>query len=112
VFPQLIGLGHSQRASIYGLDGRDEAVAFLSHPVLGPRLVKCTELAILHGDQGAENLFGQPDDMKFQSSITLFSRVKGADPVFQSALSQFFDGTGCTRTLEMLRIAFIASLDE
>ena len=38
VFPQLRGLGRSATAIHYGIRSRDEAVAYLEHDVLGPRL--------------------------------------------------------------------------
>ncbi len=38
IFPQLAGLGHSPMAQRYALRSRDEAVAYLGHAVLGPRL--------------------------------------------------------------------------
>ena len=44
VFPQLAGLGFSQRAQFYGIASLDEARAYLAHPVLGRRLVECTGL--------------------------------------------------------------------
>lgn len=112
VFPQIAGLGLSQKSMFYAISDRAEAAAYLAHPVLGPRLAECTALANLHAKAGAEALFGQPDDLKFQSSMSLFSRVKTADPIFRHALDVFFGGVGDQNTLEILRIAFIASLDE
>ena len=44
VFPQIAGLGLSAISREFSLSGRDEAVAYLEHPLLGPRLVECTEL--------------------------------------------------------------------
>src|SRR5690349_3245208 len=44
VFPQLRGLGRSAMAQHYGIGSLAEARAYLAHPVLGPRLVECTEL--------------------------------------------------------------------
>jgi len=38
IFPQVAGLGHSAMARRYALASRDEAVAYLAHPILGPRL--------------------------------------------------------------------------
>ena len=38
IFPQLQGLGHSAMATAFGISSRQEAVAYLDHPVLGPRL--------------------------------------------------------------------------
>jgi len=111
IFPQIAGLGRSQKSMFYAMSDRAEAAAYLAHPVLGPRLAECTQLAIAHAAKGAQSLFGQPDDLKFQSSISLFSRVKGADPVFHRAIDAFFGGVADTNTLEILRLAFIASLD-
>jgi uncharacterized protein (DUF1810 family) len=42
VFPQLRGLGHSSTAQFYGITSLAEARAYLAHPVLGPRLTRCT----------------------------------------------------------------------
>jgi len=36
-FPQLKELGHSQIAKRYGIASLPEAIAYLNHPVLGPR---------------------------------------------------------------------------
>lgn len=111
IFPQLVGLGHSQRSAFFGISDRAEATAYLDHPVLEARLVECTKAAMQHADKGAETVFGQPDDLKFQSSMSLFSRVKGSNPIFRDALDVFFGGVGDIRTLEILRIEFIKSLD-
>ncbi len=47
VFPQVKGLGTSEMARYFGLDGLAEATAYLEHPVLGPRLRECT--AVVNG---------------------------------------------------------------
>ncbi len=114
IFPQLVGLGHSANSAFYGIDGKAEAAAYMAHPVLGPRLVECTRLVMARARdwQEVQAIFGEPDDLKFQSSITLFSRARPSDPVFSEALAQIYGGVGCQRTLEMLRIAFFESLSD
>ena len=42
VFPQLRGLGNSWNSEFYGIDGVEEAVAYLTHPVLRRRLLQAT----------------------------------------------------------------------
>jgi len=42
VFPQLRGLGRSPLAVRYGLEGVDEALAYVRDPVLGQRLAVAT----------------------------------------------------------------------
>ena len=112
IFPQIEGLGHSQTSAFYAISGKAEAKAYLAHPVLGPRLVECTKAALAHASKGAPALFGHPDDLKFQSSLSLFSRAKPCDPIFEDALNAFFGGVACQPTLETLRIAFYESLSE
>ncbi len=110
VFPQIAGLGYSQTSAFYAIAGKTEAAAYLAHPILGPRLVECTKATLQHATKGASALFGSPDDLKFQSSISLFSRAKPCNPVFEDALNAFFGGVACQPTLKTLRIAFYESL--
>lgn len=42
IFPQLKGLGMSYNANYYGIDSKEEAAAYLVHPVLGKRLREIT----------------------------------------------------------------------
>ena len=46
VFPQLRGLGSSPMSRFYGIGTLDEARAYLSHPLLGDRLVVCTRTVL------------------------------------------------------------------
>ena len=104
VFPQLRGLGRSSTAELYGISSLAEAWAYLSHPVLGPRLMQCTEAVLAVEGRSLREIFGSPDDVKFCSSMTLFSRVQGADKsVFRGALDRFCAGREDERTLELLR---------
>jgi len=114
IFPQLVGLGQSTNAIYYGLEGKAEAAAYMAHPVLGPRLVACTRAVMENAADwhGVEAIFGRPDDLKFQSSITLFSRARPTHPVFGEALEAIYGGVGCQLTLERMRIAFVESLSD
>jgi len=112
IFPQLEGLEFSQTSEFYTLRDRDEAAAYLNHPVLGARLIQCTKLAIHHAVSGSGALFDSEQDQMFHASMTLFSRVKDSSAVFESALFAFYGGTADPRTLKMLRLAFVATLDD
>jgi uncharacterized protein (DUF1810 family) len=101
VFPQLAGLGHSAMAQRFAISSREEAVAYLAHPVLGCRLRECTALVNAVEGQTILDILGSPDDLKFRSSMTLF-HASGSDPEFSAALSKFFDGKPDPRTLELL----------
>ncbi|SET08415.1 DUF1810 domain-containing protein [Pseudomonas graminis] len=102
VFPQLAGLGHSDMARRYGISGRDEAIAYVQHPVLGERLARCCEALLEWKDRSAMQVMGSPDDMKLRSSMTLFAAVAPDTPIFQQVLDAFFDGKPDAVTLSKL----------
>src|ERR1700743_1031304 len=90
VFPQLGGLGHRAMSRRYGIASLAEASAFLAHPVLGARLRECTKLVLARNDRTLAEIFGNPDDMKFCSSMTLFSHAMPDEPLFRDALEKCF----------------------
>lgn len=102
IFPQLKGLGHSAMAQEYGIASREEAEAYLQHPVLGPRLKQCTELVNAVEGQSIEAILGYPDDLKFRSSITLFATVAPEEAVFKEALGKYFSGEPDQLTVQRL----------
>jgi uncharacterized protein (DUF1810 family) len=77
IFPQAAGLGRSAMSERYAIRSRDEARAYLAHPVLGARLQECTALVEGAVAKGAtlEGIFGGLDAMKFRSSMELFRGV-------------------------------------
>jgi uncharacterized protein (DUF1810 family) len=90
VFPQVQGLGRSPMAQKFGIASLAEARAYLDHPILGPRLRECTQLVVNVEGRTALEIFGRPDDMKFRSSMTLFSLAAPEDALFKSALTKYF----------------------
>lgn len=102
VFPQLAGLGHSAMARQYAVGSLAEAQAYLKHPVLGPRLVECTELVNKVVDRSAHEIFGSPDDLKFRSSMTLFAAARPGASVFRGALDKYFEAVPDLLTIESL----------
>ena len=92
VFPQVSGLGTSTMAQRYAIRSRDEAAAYLAHPVLGPRLQQITAALLGHTDRSAREIMGTPDDLKLRSSLTLFAEVSPPGSDFQRALAQYFEG--------------------
>ena len=102
-FPQLRGLGQSEMAHRYGIASLDEARAYLAHPVLGPRLREACQ--IIHEVRGrsAHQIFGNPDDVKFRSCLTLFGRAAPDEPVFAACLRKYFAGVEDQATLALMR---------
>jgi len=102
VFPQVAGLGSSAMADRYAIRSRREAVAYLAHPVLGPRLVECANALLQLTGMTAEEVMGYPDDLKFRSSMTLFAAVSPPDSPFHKALEIYFSGVPDNRTTAYL----------
>jgi len=121
IFPQIAGLGYSAMSERYAIASADEAATYLAHPVLGVRLRECVQTVLAVENRSASDIFGYPDDLKLQSSLTLFSHVAAAtaqpteasdraattsaDPanaVFAHALDKYFGGKRDAETLRRL----------
>lgn len=91
IFPQQKGLGHSYNSEYYGLEGLDEARAYLAHPVLGARLREISEALLTHaGKRDIDDIMGSSIDvLKLQTCMNLFNKVSPND-VFEKVLDAFF----------------------
>jgi len=102
IFPQIQGLGFSATSKLYAIKDNQEAEAFLKHSLLGSRLITISNELLKLNSNDAHTIFGSPDDMKLQSSMTLFSSLKNAGPVFDLVLQKFFKGIKDRNTLQRL----------
>jgi uncharacterized protein (DUF1810 family) len=102
IFPQLKGLGHSAMAKRYAISSRQEAEAYLRNPILGSRLRHCTQLVMLVEGRSIEQIFEDPDDLKFRSSMTLFANTAAENKIFKDALQKYFAGKPDPLTIERL----------
>jgi uncharacterized protein (DUF1810 family) len=101
IFPQIAGLGLSPMAERFAITSPEEAIAYLAHEVLGPRLREGTRLVLDVKNKTAHEIFGSPDDLKFRSSMTLFGAVSD-DPVFGEAIARYYAGDKDKATLGIL----------
>ncbi len=85
IFPQIKGLGHSHNSEFYGLSSKEEAKAYLEHPVLGKRLREISQALFNCDNKTAEDIFGFPDVLKVRSCMTLFDLVSPND-IFNDVL--------------------------
>lgn len=101
VFPQLAGLGRSETAKLFGIRSREEARAYLAHPLLGPRYFECVAALqdLVTSDPVA--VFGEVDAVKLRSSLTLF---EAAEPsaLLAAALDRWFAAVRDGATLALL----------
>ncbi|WP_375450258.1 DUF1810 domain-containing protein [uncultured Devosia sp.] len=106
IFPQIAGLGQSATSRRFALSSLAEAREFSDHLVLGERLRRCTS-AVLEASARPEGpdvsaIFGAPDDLKFHSSMTLFSRAAPHEAVFRRALVTLFAGVEDIETIKRI----------
>ena len=97
IFPQIAGLGFSARAQRFAIGSHGEAVAYLEHDLLGPRLV----LVMAASEKPVTDILGSPDDMKFRSCMTLFDAVSKQE-IFAEAIAAFYPEGKDRATLEIL----------
>jgi uncharacterized protein (DUF1810 family) len=79
IFPQLKGLGRSHNLNYFGLADKDEACAYLAHPVLGLRyresVATIHEHLCLSGISPQVLMGDETDVLKLRSSIRIFIDV-------------------------------------
>jgi uncharacterized protein (DUF1810 family) len=98
----MLGLGHSPMAIKFGITCRDEAHAYLKHPLLGSRLKLSTQLVVAVEGCSIDDIFGSTDSKKFCSSMTLFSYLDTNERIFKDALEKYFSGDDDPLTLDLL----------
>jgi uncharacterized protein (DUF1810 family) len=99
IFPQIAGLGQSPTSVKFAISSLDEASAYLSHPILGPRLRECVAFTLKVERKTARQIFGGVDEIKFRSSMTLFARACAEASVFEQCLDKYFAGASDPATL-------------
>ncbi|WP_281232600.1 DUF1810 domain-containing protein [Flavobacterium gelatinilyticum] len=92
IFPQIKGLGKSDLARYYAIENLEEAAEFLNHPILAKHLIEVCELLLNFRKKSAEAILGDLGARKLRSSMSLFSQVENANPIFQEMLDTFFSG--------------------
>ena len=105
VFPQISGLGLSAMSQTFAISSLAEAIAYLEHPVLGPRLRECAEILPQLQGRSAQDVFGAIDAVKLRSSMTLFAAAAAADDEapFRRVWADSFDGTPAPATESRLK---------
>jgi len=103
IFPQIEGLGHSSTAKYYSIKTIEEAKEYITHPILGARLLECSKIILEIKNKTADDIFGYPDNAKLKSSMTLFNFVTPEHKVFADVLKKYFAGKQDEQTLSILQ---------
>ena len=102
IFPQITGLSSSPTSRKFSISSLDEATAYLSHLILGPRLIECTNLVNNVTGKTINEILGSIDSLKFRSSMTLFAHATIENQLFNEALQKYFSGQYDQLTLDRL----------
>ena len=104
IFPQYKGLGFSETSKYYSIKDLDEAKRYLNHPILGQRLKLITKELLVLNENNANKVFGSPDDLKLNSSMTLFAAIETTEEnIFNAVLDKFFNGQTDKKTLNLIK---------
>ena len=99
VFPQIAGLGHSETARYYAIRNMDEARAYMQNAALRNNLIEISKALLDVDSNDAAVVMGWPDNLKLQSSMTLFLLAEPECVVFQKVLDKFFHGEKDQKTI-------------
>ncbi len=102
VFPQIAGLGSSPTSVRYAIASLDEARAYVTHPVLGPRLIESVHALLTPDGSDPVAVLGGIDARKLQSSMTLFDRAAPQEPWFTAVLDRYYAGQADEATTSIL----------
>jgi uncharacterized protein (DUF1810 family) len=102
IFPQIQGLGKSTTSIMYALNGKEEAISYLNHPILGIRLDDITKIIFALENKTAREILGSPDDLKLKSCMTLFYSIQAENNIFGAVLDKYFEGEQCHHTLRII----------
>jgi len=102
IFPQIAGLGSSYYAQKYAVSSLDEARAYITHPILGLRLLECTEAILNLSTKDCPAFLGYIDSLKLCSCMTLFANATPEYTAFQKVIDKFYNGEQDKRTLELI----------
>ncbi|MEJ7627309.1 MAG: DUF1810 domain-containing protein [Ferruginibacter sp.] len=104
IFPQIAGLGRSETAKHYAIKDLQEAHAYISHHVLGARIIEIAEAFLIINNKTANQVFGSPDDLKLRSCMSLFASLENPNVVFQKVLDKYYDGEKDNDTVALLSL--------
>lgn len=103
IFPQIIGLGHSEMAEYYSIQNLNEAKEYMKNEILGSRMNLLLDVLLTSKETNPIKIFDFPDNLKLCSSLTLFMYADQKNPKFKATLDKFFQGRVDLKTVNILK---------
>ena len=91
IFPNLRVFAGSEMASYYGLRDYNEAYEYFNHPVLRAHFLEITEALFAVSTNRILDIMDFPDNLKVQSSLTLFSIIEPENELIKKTLAKYYD---------------------
>lgn len=102
IFPQLKDLGFSDYSKYYGIDGLNEAKAYVQNNILRSRLREITQ-ALACKNKSITSIVGDVDAVKIHACMTLFY-VATKEGCFKEILNKFYNGALHPQTIKLLKM--------
>lgn len=103
IFPQIRGLGHSERANYYAIEDIEEATNYLKNPILYTRLIEISKALLEVEGKTAIEILGYVDAMKVKSSMTLFHFANPEEKTYIEVLNKYYQGEKDEKTIQLLQ---------
>ena len=103
IFPQIRGLGHSERANYYAIEDIEEATNYLKNHILYARLIEISKALLEVEEKTAIEILGYVDAMKVKSSMTLFHLANSEEKTYIEVLNKYYQGEKDEKTIQLLQ---------
>lgn len=87
VYPQLKRSGTSQLTEFYGIKDREEAKAYIEHPILRERLIEAAKV-LLNLEKPLHEIFSNLGVLKIRSCMLLFASISD-EPIFKQVINKY-----------------------
>lgn len=111
IFPQLKGLGFSDYSKFYGINGLEEAKAYMQDEILKSRLIEISAALESQRKSNLADIVGDIDSSKIHACWTLFY-IASKENVFKKCLKKYFNGQFHQNTMKLLKIQAYNMNDE
>lgn len=102
IFPQIKGLGNSATSEFYGIEDIEEARLYYNNLYLREHLIEISHALLDIDNDDITDILGFPDDLKLQSSMTLFSLVDPKEKIFSEVLNKYYNGEKDIKTVDII----------